>query len=84
MSPCKGQVFFDFEGGSEGTPCLEPYIGQHYKEGETFCHIHTSWGEFEPIPAALGGKLVEIAAKQGSKVNRGDVIAYIERDWINA
>ena len=84
VSPCKGQVFFDFEGGSEGTPCLEPYIGQHYKEGETFCHIHTSWGEFEPIPAALGGKLVEIAAKQGSKVNRGDVIAYIERDWINA
>ena len=84
VSPCKGQVFFDFEGGSECTPCLEPYIGQHYKEGETFCYIHTPWGEFEAIPAALGGKLVEIAAKQGSRVNRGDVIAYIERDWINA
>ena len=84
VSPCKGQVFFDFEGGSECTPCLEPYIGQHYKEGETFCYIHTPWGEFEAIPAALGGKLVEIAAKQGSRVNRGDVIAYIERDWINS
>lgn len=84
VSPCKGQVFFDFEGASECTPCLEPYIGQHYKEGETFCYIHTPWGEFEAIPAALGGKLVEIAAKQGSKVNRGDVIAYIERDWINS
>ncbi len=84
VSPYKGQVFFDFEGSSECTPCIEPYIGQHYKEGETFCYIHTPWGEFQPIPAALGGKLVEIAAKQGSKVNRGDVIAYIERDWINA
>ena len=84
VSPCKGQVFFDFEGSSECTPCIEPYIGQHYKEGETFCYIHTPWGEFEPIPAALGGKLVEIAAKQGSKINRGDVIAYIERDWINS
>ena len=84
VSPYKGQVFFDFEGSSECTPCIEPYIGQHYKEGETFCYIHTPWGEFQPIPAALGGKLVEIAAKQGSKVNRGDVIAYIERDWINS
>ena len=84
VSPFKGQVFFDFEGSSECTPCIEPYIGQHYKEGETFCYIHTPWGEFEAIPAALGGKLVEIAAKQGSRVNRGDVIAYIERDWINS
>lgn len=84
VSPFKGQVFFDFEGSSECVPCLEPYIGQHYKEGETFCHIQTPWGQFEPVPAALGGKLVEIAARQGSRVNRGDVIAYIERDWINS
>ena len=83
VSPFKGQVFFDFEGSSECVPCLEPYIGQHYKEGETFCYIQTPWGQFEPVPAALGGKLVEIAARQGSRVNRGDVIAYIERDWIN-
>ena len=84
VSPFKGQVFFDFEGSSECVPCLEPYIGQHYKEGETFCYIQTPWGLFEPVPAALGGKLVEIAARQGSRVNRGDVIAYIERDWINS
>lgn len=84
VSPFKGQVFFDFEGSSECVPCLEPYIGQHYKEGETFCYIQTPWGQFEPVPAALGGKLVEIAARQGSRVNRGDVITYIERDWINS
>ena len=84
VSPHKGQVFFDFEGSSECVPCIEPYIGQHYKEGETFCYIQTPWGQIEPIPAALGGKLVEIAARQGSRVNRGDVIAYIERDWINS
>ena len=82
-SPYKGQIFFEFGGSSECVPCLEPYIGQHYKEGETFCYIQTGWGHIEPVPAALGGKLVEIAAKQGMKVNRGDVIAYIERDWIN-
>lgn len=82
-SPYKGQIFFEFGGSSECVPCVEPYIGQHYKEGETFCYVQTSWGQIEAIPAALGGKLVEIAAKQGSKVNRGDVIAYVERDWIN-
>lgn len=82
-SPYKGQIFFEFGGSSECVPCVEPYIGQHYKEGETFCYIQTTWGQIEAIPAALGGKLVEIAAKQGSKVNRGDVIAYVERDWIN-
>ncbi len=80
VSPYKGQVFFDFGSSSDCVPCVEPFIGHHYKEGDTFCYILTSWGEIAPIPAALGGKLVEIAAKQGSRVNRGDVIAYIERE----
>lgn len=79
-SPYKGQVFFEFGGCSECAPCREPYIGQQYKEGDTLCYIQTAWGHIEAVPAALGGKLVEIAAKQGSRVSRGDVIAYIERE----
>lgn len=80
VSPVKGQVFFEFGGGSECTKCIEPFIGQHYKEGEPLCYVQASWGQFVPIPAALGGKLVEITVKQGGKVNRGDVIGYLERD----
>lgn len=79
VAPVKGQVFWEFQGDGEAAPAVEPYIGKEYQEGDAFCYILTSWGEFETIPAALGGKLVEINAKQGIKVNKGDVIAYIER-----
>ena len=80
VAPVKGQAFYEFGGASECEPCIEPFIGQHYNEGQTLCYIHTTWGEFVPVPACLGGKLVEINAKQGSRVNRGDKIGYIERD----
>ncbi|WP_288318599.1 biotin/lipoyl-binding protein [Xylanibacter caecicola] len=80
VAPVKGQIFFEFGGGSECVPCIEPFIGSEYKEGDTFCYIQAPWGQIMPIKACLGGKLVEIAAKQGSKVNKGDVIGYIERE----
>ena len=80
VSPIKGQLFWEFQGDGEAVPAIEPFIGKEYKEGEAFCYIQAPWGEFVTVPAALGGKLVEINAKQGAKVNKGDVIAYIERE----
>ena len=79
VAPVKGQLFWEFNGDGECAPTVEPYIGKEYKEGEVFCYIVATWGEIVTVPAALGGKLVEINAKQGSKVNKGDVVAYIER-----
>jgi pyruvate carboxylase subunit B len=78
-APIAGQVYYQFSGEGACEPCLEPFIGQQYKEGDTFCYIQAPWGEIVPIPAALGGKLVEVAAKPGSKVRRGDNLAWIER-----
>ena len=80
VSPVKGQLFWDFQGDGEAAPAIEPFIGKEYKEGDTFCHVMASWGELVEVPACLGGKLVEICAKQGSKVRKGDVIAYIQRE----
>ncbi|ERK38514.1 carboxylase [Segatella baroniae] len=80
VAPVKGQLFWEFQGDAEAVAAVEPFIGKEYKEGEAFCYICTPWGEFETVPAALGGQLVEINAKQGAKVNRGDVIAYIQRN----
>ena len=79
VAPVKGQLFWEFNGDGECAPTVEPYIGKEYQEGEVFCYIVATWGEIVTVPAALGGKLVEINAKQGSKVNKGDVMAYIER-----
>ena len=80
VAPVAGQIFWEFQGEGECAPAVEPFIGKEYKEGDAFCYILAPWGEFETVPAALGGKLVEINAKQGSKIRKGDVIAYIERE----
>ena len=84
VAPVRGQIFWDFQGDGEPAPAVEPYIGQEYKEGDVFCYIQAPWGEFVAVPADLGGKLVEISAKQGGKVQKGQVIAYIERPHTEA
>ena len=80
VSPVDGQVFYEFKGDGEGVACLEPAIGQQYKDGDILCYIQASWGEFIPVPAGIGGRLVDIAAKKASHVRRGDTLAWIERE----
>ncbi|WP_077195668.1 oxaloacetate decarboxylase [Prevotella ihumii] len=79
VAPVKGQIFWEFQGDGEAVAATEPFIGKEYAEGDKLCYIQAPWGEFVEVPAALGGQLVEINGKQGSKVNKGDVIAYIQR-----
>ena len=83
VAPVKGQIFWEFQGDGETAPAVEPYIGKEYKEGEAFCWIQAPWGEFVEVKADLGGKLVEINARQGEKVQKGSVIAYIQREHQN-
>ena len=75
-----GQLLWGFGGEGVMAPCVEPFIGQTYKEGDTFCYLQTKWGEIISIPAALGGKLVDISVKPGQNVRQNDVIAWIERE----
>ena len=74
-----GTVLWEIGGDGECVKSIEPYIGKEYKEGDFFCYIENTHGQILELPAALGGKLVEINAKQGAHIQKGDVIAYIER-----
>lgn len=74
-----GTVLWEIGGDGECVKSIEPFIGKEYKEDDFFCYIENTHGQILELPAALGGKLVEINAKQGAHVQKGDVIAYIER-----
>jgi len=80
VSPVDGQVFYEFHGDGEDIPCLEPSIGQQYKDGDILCYVQATWGEFIPVPAGIGGRLVDIAVKKASHVRRGETLAWIERE----
>ena len=74
-----GRILWEVQAADEAVKALEPYIGQTFKDGDVFCTSETSNGRLLSVPADMGGRIVEICAKQGDTVRRGDVIAYIRR-----
>ena len=76
IAPEKGQVLWEVS--VEG-PSTAPFIGRKYQHDEVFCYISTPWGEYEKIMANFTGRVVEVCAAQGAVVNKGDVIAYLQR-----
>ena len=76
IAPDNGQVLWEVS--VEG-PSTAPFIGRKYQHDEVFCYISTPWGEYEKIMANFTGRVVEVCAAQGAVVNKGDVIAYLER-----
>ena len=81
IAPSKGQVLWEVS--VEG-PSSAPFIGRKYQHDEVFCYLSTPWGEYEKVMTGFTGRVVEVCAKQGDIVNKGDVIAYVERTDIFA
>ena len=78
-APDSGTIMWEVNGDGECVKSIDPMVGKEYKEGDRFCYLQNQFGQTIEIPAALGGKLVEVCAKQGSKVHKGDTIAFIRR-----
>ena len=81
IAPDKGQILWEVS--VEG-PSMAPLVGRKYQHDEVFCYISTPWGEYEKIFANFTGRIVEVCAQQGAVVNKGDVIAYLERTEFTA
>ena len=77
VAPSRGQILWEV---SVDGPSSAPNIGRAYKANEVVCYLSTQWGEYEKIKTGFDGRIVEICAQQGAYVNKGDVIAYIQRD----
>jgi pyruvate carboxylase subunit B len=57
-------------------PSTAPVIGTTVKEGDILCFIQTYYGMVE-VEALASGKIVQIETKQGDKVQKNQVLAYI-------
>ncbi len=72
----KGQILWEID---VVNPSMPPEVGRKYSPEDRFCYIATTWGTHEVVPANFNGRIIEVMAKQGAFVSKGDVLAYIER-----
>ena len=81
LASSRGQVLWEV---SVDGPSSAPFVGRKYQHDEVFCYLSTPWGEYEPVYTGFTGRVVEVCAQQGSVVNKGEPIAYVQRSDIFA
>ncbi len=73
-APVSGQVIWEL---SVGESSMAKPLGTEFPENGILCLIQTYCGQEEArVPVA--GKLVEVVAQQGDKVQKGDLIAFVK------
>ncbi len=70
----KGQVIWQYDVADASTA---PTIGTEFKAGKPVCFVQAFYGN-EEIQAPVDGKIVAICAKQGDKVEKGEILGFIE------
>ncbi len=68
-----GQIIWQIDRDDVSTA---PVIGTEVNEGDVICFIQTYYG-IEEVKALASGKIVQIEVKQGSRVVKNQVLAYI-------
>ena len=70
----KGQVIWQYDVADKSTA---PAIGTEFKAGEPVCFVQAFYGP-EAINSPVTGKIVAICAHQGDKVEKGEILGFIE------
>ncbi len=69
-----GQVIWQVDVDDVSTA---PVVGTSVKEGDVVCFVQTYYG-IEEVKALTSGKIIQIETKQGAKVQKNQVLAYID------
>jgi pyruvate carboxylase subunit B len=73
QSPCKGMVIWQYDVEDKSTA---PVVGSEFKKGDTICFVEAYYG-LEPVKALADGKIVQIETSQGKKVEKNQIIAFL-------
>jgi pyruvate carboxylase subunit B len=74
QSTVSGQVIWQVDVDDVSTA---PVVGTPVKEGDVVCFVQTYYG-LEEVKALSSGKIIQIETKQGAKVQKNQVLAYID------
>lgn len=72
----KGRIIWEIDVES---PSMPPEVGHKYEPDDVFCYIATPWNTYDRVLANFSGRIIEVCAKQGALVNKGEALAYVER-----
>ena len=72
-APCRGQVLWQYDLKDASTA---PFEGAIINEHDILCYIENYYG-IEPVPVGYGGTIVGTYVKQGDKVQKGQILAFI-------
>ena len=73
ISTSDGIVLWELPVTGQG---MNPPQGTSYKEGDTVCFVEAYYGQDE-VKALYDGKLLQVVVKQGERIRKGDVIAFL-------
>ena len=74
QSTVKGQLMWQYDLADVSTA---PAIGEAVEAGKTMCFVQAFYG-IELIKPAFSGKIVQICAKHGDTVQKGEIVAFVE------
>lgn len=75
VAPVGGRILWEVDFNDKS---VTPASGTSYKEGDEIAQIQAPYG-LEPVKALWSGRIVEAVAEQGKLVEKGEIIAFIEK-----